>query len=288
MDGSSSVAGGNLALARASFEKAGLDAAVDALNRGFADYVVPMHWTRDALSRRMEAESVDPAASFVYRVHGEPAGVCMMARRQHRSRIAAFCVSPRLRKAGIGRRMVADALAAARARSDAEVSLEVIEQNEAAVAFYRALGFAPQRRLYGYRRAPRAGAAAPLGDVAIGALADLAAAHEPADAQWQLAAQTLRALRAPARAFTLEDQAYALVSGERGDAFDLRALIVPVAERRAGWGRRMIDALSARYAGKACNVAPIVPAEIGAFFTAMGFAVQDITQLELRVALERA
>jgi ribosomal protein S18 acetylase RimI-like enzyme len=272
-------------LARVSFNDAGLRAVVEALNVGFADYVVPMRWSEDALTRRMDAESVDRAASFVYRAAGIPAGVCMMARRGRHSRVAAFCVSPALRRAGVGRRMVSDAVNAARTRGDARMSLEVIEQNGAAVAFYRALGFAGLRRLVGYRRAPRAGVPQPLLELPIAAMAEVTARYEGPDAQWQLAAATLRGLRAPARAYALGEQAYALVSGEREDGFDLRALVVPPEHRGAGWGARMVDALTFERGNKACNIAPIVPEGLArAFFAATGFAVQEISQLEMTLA----
>ena len=280
---SSGSSNGPGTLAARSFADAGIESAVEALNRGFADYVVPMRWTTDALQRRMEAESVDAAASFIYRARNGPAaGVCMMARRGHASRVAAFCVSPEARKAGLGRRMLADALVRSRERGDVRTTLEVIEQNARAVAFYRAQGFTDLRRLYGYRRAPQAGTAASLRDIPIAELADIAARYEDDSAQWQLAAATLRALRSPARAYALQDSAYALVSGVRDDGFDLRALIVPPQQRRAGWGRRMIDALAARHPGKACNVAPIVPEGlVDAFFEATGFVRQSINQVEL-------
>jgi len=271
--------------ARVSFPDAGLASAVEALNVGFADYVVPMRWTADALTRRMEAESVDPAASFVYRAGGAPAGVCMIARRGRHSRVAAFCVSPAQRRAGVGRRMLQDALAAARTRGDARMSLEVIEQNEAAVAFYRALGFAIGRRLVGYRRSARAGEPAPLEELPLAALADIQARFEGNEAQWQLAAATLRGLRAPARAYALGEHVYAVVSGEREDGFDLRALVVPPAHRRAGWATRMVDALTFERGGKACNVAPIVPEGLGHdFFVATGFVLQEISQVEMSCA----
>ena len=277
---------GAAALAPASFNDAGLDAAVHALNLGFADYIVPMRWTSDALQRRMAAESVDPAASFVYRLRDTAVGVCMIARRGAMSRVAAFCVAPPQRKEGVGRRMLADALAAARARGDARMSLEVIEQNEGAVAFYRGQGFAAVRRLVGYRRAARNGVEGALCELPIAELAAIAERYEDAAVQWQLAAATLRALRAPARAFSLEDRAYALVSGERDDGFDLRAIVVPPEHRRAGWGRRMIDALTRQHGGKACNVAPIVPETLAqSFFTTTGFVAQEISQLEMSVAL---
>jgi GNAT superfamily N-acetyltransferase len=273
-------------LARLPFTDAGLATAVEALNVGFADYVVPMRWTADALTRRMDAESVDPAASFVYRAGGVPAGVCMIARRGRYSRVAAFCVSPASRRAGVGRRMLADALAAARARGDTCMSLEVIEQNETAVAFYGALGFGIGRRLVGYRRAPRPGQPAPLVELPIAALAEVQARYEGDDAQWQLAAATLRGLRAPARAYTLDERVYALVSGEREDGFDLRALVVPPPHRRAGWAARMIDALTFERGGKACNVAPIVPQGLAhEFFIATGFVLQEISQVEMSLPL---
>ena len=269
-------------LARISFADAGTAAAVEALNLGFADYVVPMRWTADALTRRIEAESVDPAASFVYRAGRVPAGVCMIARRARQSRLAAFCVSPTLRRAGVGRRMLAEALDAARARGDARMSLEVIEENTSAVAFYRTLGFAVERRLVGYRRSARRGAPAPLREVPIASLADIQGRHESDEAQWQLAAATLRGLRAPARAYAVGEHVYGLVSGEREDGFDLRAIVVPPADRRAGWATRMIDALTFERGGKACNVAPIVPEGLAQrFFAATGFVQQQISQVEM-------
>lgn len=269
-------------VARISFTDAGTAAAVEALNLGFADYVVPMRWTADALARRIEAESVDPAASFVYRAGGLPAGVCMIARRARNSRVAAFCVSPLLRRTGVGRRMLGEALEAARARGDTRLSLEVIEQNEAAVAFYRTFGFAIERRLVGYRRSARRGEPAPLTELPIASLADVQARHESDDAQWQLAAATLRGLRAPARAYAIGQHAYALVSGEREDGFDLRALVVPPAHRRAGWATRMVDALTFERGGKACNVAPIVPEGLAqGFFAATGFVLQEVSQVEM-------
>ena len=89
-----------------------------------------------------------------------------------------------------------------------------------------------------------------------------------------------------ARAYALDDHAYALVSGVRDDGFDLRALIVPPPQQRMGWGRRMIDALAALHAGKACNVAPIVPEGLmDPFFQATGFVRQSINQVELGLTL---
>src|SRR4051812_44851211 len=122
-----------------------------ALGRAFAGYIVPLNFTAEAYERRFRAEDLDPYTSRVYEWDGAAAGVMLIARRGWSSRIAAMGLAPELRGGGVGRRVLGETIAEARARGERRMVLEVIEGNAPAVALYTKLGFRPRRRLVGYR-----------------------------------------------------------------------------------------------------------------------------------------
>jgi ribosomal-protein-alanine N-acetyltransferase len=68
--------------------------------------------------------------------------------------ILNLAVAPGQRRRGLGRRLVAEALARARARGAGKCWLEVRASNRAALEFYRALGFREHARRRGYYREP--------------------------------------------------------------------------------------------------------------------------------------
>ena len=99
----------------------------------------------------------------------DAAGLCLLAEDPVRARAAGFlvgrlaadeaeilnlAVAPGYRRQGIGRRLVAEALAVARQRGAGKCWLEVRAANRAARDFYRALGFAETSRRRGYYRDP--------------------------------------------------------------------------------------------------------------------------------------
>ncbi len=91
------------------------------------------------------AEALQPAA---------PDGFLMGRAIAGEAEILTLAVAPEARRQGLGARLVAAFLAAARARGADSAFLEVAADNEAALALYRAAGFAEAGRRRGYYRTP--------------------------------------------------------------------------------------------------------------------------------------
>ncbi len=109
-------------------------------------------------------QPADYASAF-----GDAAGLCLLAEDSERGRAAGFlvgrlaadeaeilnlAVAPSYRRRGIGRRLVAEALAVARGRGAGKCWLEVRAANRAARDFYHTLGFTENSRRRGYYRDP--------------------------------------------------------------------------------------------------------------------------------------
>jgi ribosomal-protein-alanine N-acetyltransferase len=84
----------------------------------------------------------------------EPAGFVLARLAADELEILNLAVAPPRRRRGLGRRLVAEALARGRARGAGKCWLEVRASNQAALAFYRALGFREQSRRCAYYRDP--------------------------------------------------------------------------------------------------------------------------------------
>jgi [ribosomal protein S18]-alanine N-acetyltransferase len=78
------------------------------------------------------------------------AGFAIMQFGDERAHLLLLAVRPRCQRQGVARRLMQWLLASARVAGVAELSLELRAGNEAALAFYRALGFAEAGRLSGY------------------------------------------------------------------------------------------------------------------------------------------
>jgi GNAT superfamily N-acetyltransferase len=264
--------------------------AAAAMEHCFEGYIVPVRVTAESWERRFRAEHLDPFASRVYSIENRYAAVLFITRRGWTSRVGGMAVAKELRGTGFGKRVMREAIAGARARGDHALLLEVIEQNTPAVNLYASLGFRPVRRLVGWRWTPPASASAGTADALreIDPLEVSRVIHhdgEP-DLPWQLAPETLAAATAPARAFALEDRAYALVGNPQAETLTLSALVVPHAHRRQGWGTRMLHALAAAFPGRPWQVVAIVPEELAPdFFVRAGWERSPITQFDMRLDL---
>jgi ribosomal-protein-alanine N-acetyltransferase len=73
-------------------------------------------------------------------------GVSAMLLRQPEASLSSVAVHPDERRHGLGRRLVRDAIARARAAGSAWLTLEVDQANAAAIRLYRQERFAPVRR----------------------------------------------------------------------------------------------------------------------------------------------
>jgi ribosomal protein S18 acetylase RimI-like enzyme len=257
--------------------------AAAAMERCFEGYVVPVRVTAEGWERRFRSEHLDAFASRIYWRGDDPAAVCFVTRRGWTSRIGGMGVALAERGRGLGRRVMEEAIGAARERGDRRVLLEVIEQNPPAVALYRSLGFHTLRRLVGYRWNPgEGGPAEALEEVDPAEAARAAHAEGEAGLPWMLASETLAAAAPPAAAFRLADRAWAVVADPAAATLSLTGLVVARAHRRQGWGTRMTRALAARFPGRPWSVTAIVPEALAPeFFARGGWERQETTQWEM-------
>jgi len=84
----------------------------------------------------------------------EPIGFVLTRLAADEMEILNLAVAPAQRRRGLGRRLVAEALARGRARGAERSWLEVRASNQTALEFYRALGFREQSRRRAYYRDP--------------------------------------------------------------------------------------------------------------------------------------
>ncbi len=262
--------------------------AAAAMEHCFAGYIVPVRVTAESWERRFRSEHLDPFASRVYMHEGRYAAILFITRRGRTSRVGGMAVAKELRGAGLGKRVMREAIADARARGDHALLLEVIEQNTPAVNLYASLGFKPVRRLVGWRwtpPAPAEGTADALREIDPLEVSRIMHRECEPDLPWMLAPETAAATTLPARAFALEDQAYAMVNPQ-AETVTLFAIVVPRAHRRQGWGTRMLHALAAEFAGRPWQVMAVAPEELAPeFFVGAGWERAPITQFDMRLDL---
>ena len=263
----------------------------DALTKAFEGYVMPVNVSARGYEQRFRPEHVDPFASYVYFRESRPAAVVLVARRGWTSRIAAMAVAPEARGKGLGRRIMQTAIDEAVARRDRSVLLEVFEHNTPAVNLYRRLGFEPLRRLVGYRRdsgGVASDAADTLSELDPLDFARVVAREGDPGLPWMLVAETLSGAVSPARAFHLDHRAYALIGDPDANVISVTALVVPRADRRNGWGTRLVQALYARYPDKTWSIPQIIPEGLAPeFFARCGWKPLDTNQLEMVLDLSQ-
>lgn len=274
-------------VARALAEFTAAQAAA-AMQHCFEGYLVPVRPTPESWERRFRGEHLDPWASRIYERGGEAVAVLFITRRGWTSRVGGMAVAKEARGGGLGRHVMRDAIADARARGDRVLLLEVIEQNTTAVRLYKSLGFRMVRRLVGYRHEPQPveGQADVLREIDPAEFARVAYREADADLPWMIAPETLVAATAPSRAFALEDRAFALIANAEAETLTLTAIVVPREHRGAGWGRRMLRALEAAFPGRPWQAVALIPENMApGFFEHAGWERQGISQLEMRLEL---
>lgn len=260
----------------------------DAFTRGFEKYVVPMHADAAMLELRARSESWDLNTSFVAFHANEFAGILCTARRGWCTRVAAMGVALPMRGRHIGQAMMRHCVAQARKRGDAELLLEVIDSNVAAIRLYESAGFQRLRRLVGFESVPaRAGDdALDLVEIDPAEFAAVAQREYEPQVPWQMRPQTLINYTRPYRGFTLEGRAFVLIGDPAGARVALRGIAVPDAERRRRYGSRILRALAAKYPNRIWAIGPIVPAGLADdFFVANGFTRTALAQWEMHLPL---
>ena len=263
-----------------------LSTLADLFTAGFAGYLIPLVMTSDALAERLAAEDIHLASSRVLLLDAQPAGLALIARRGRESRLAAMAIVQPARHRGAGRALLAPLLEDARVRGDRRMRLEVFESNLPARALYEGAGFRRTARLVGYDLPSPPAIAAGLREVDATEFARQLARCDAGPLPWQLEPASLSAPPAAARCFSLEERAFAYISGIPEKSIAVRGLLTLEGHRRNGWARRLLAGLAAQFPGRAISVPPLVPEGLGAaFFTALGFQQSALTQLEMALPL---
>lgn len=164
---------------------------VEAFNRSFEGYFVPMVHSIDSLCSLITVNDVSLAHSFVAMdADDSPMGVVLMAVRGSHGWIGGMGLAPAWRGRGQAGPLLQVAIAEARTLGLAAVGLEVLAQNAPARRLYTRLGFADVRSLAVFT-GPLTDDASPLdlsGSVRVisveRALADFAALHQ-VPSPWQ-------------------------------------------------------------------------------------------------------
>lgn len=269
----------------------GLEPAAAVLSRAFSDYLVPIQSSPAILAHMARADSVDFAASRVAVRAGRAVGAALIARRGWTSRLAGMALLPEARRQGVGRALMDQLLAEARARQDHAIVLEVIEQNEPAVKLYEACGFKKVRRLTGHAGRP----AIPPADVALPSLEEIdprelatfVAAHALPDLPWQISPETIAHAGPPGVAYRAGPSAV-LISDPAAPTVAIRALVTDSNARGAGHSRALLHSVFSRIPGKEWRAPAIFPEEMGDAFVGAGLTRTPLTQWQMNLPLTGA
>lgn len=270
-----------------ALDSLGWDEAADAFNRCYEGYVIPVRQNGRDLAQRCLMEDVDPTASYVIEDRSGPVAIGLVARRDHRSRLAAFAVVPRVRGTGIARPALARLLEESRKRGDRTMELEVFEHNLPAVRLYSGFGFEPAGRLVGFEQetVPSPSVSPSLPQFPAARLAECLAAERGLDVPWQLRPETISWIGEPWQVVGDGDGALALVDLSRDAAVGLRLIYTPPALRRTGRARGLLDRIRALASGRPVQVPQLIPENWAGFARALGFDVAEHGQLRMVRAL---
>ncbi|HEX8149437.1 MAG TPA: GNAT family N-acetyltransferase [Pyrinomonadaceae bacterium] len=124
-----------------------LEAYAAAITAAFEGYAVRINFTGSLLARRLRFEQHDLESSLLALDGAGPVGAAGLAIRGARGWVSSFGVVPAWRRRGLGRRLMSELLARARAYGLRQLTLEVIEGNTAALRLYEGAGMRVAREL---------------------------------------------------------------------------------------------------------------------------------------------
>jgi len=116
----------------------------------FENYIVRFVIDGDTFARRFGAEDLSLNDSIIVTHQQQPVALALISRRGLHSRISALSIRPEMRGKGLGKALMKRIVADAHQRGDRQLSLEVIEGNEAALALYHRAGLQIVRTLTGH------------------------------------------------------------------------------------------------------------------------------------------
>ncbi|MCI0551237.1 MAG: GNAT family N-acetyltransferase [Anaerolineae bacterium] len=259
----------------------------NVLNLSFENYLVPIQFNISQFITMLRKDSIDLDSSRVLLIDDEPAGIALIARRGslRASRLAAMGISQQMRGKGAGSWFMEKLIQESRQRSDREMVLEVIEQNEPAVQLYQKFGFQSIRRLVGFVcKSATENGASNLHEIDLREAGSLISQHGLPDLPWQLSGKTIALMDPPVRAYR-KGQAYAVISNPDVEHIVIWSLLVEPDGRGNELGLDMLRSLTAQHAGKTWHVPAILPEELGNVYEKAGFEKEKLSQWQMRLAL---
>jgi GNAT superfamily N-acetyltransferase len=257
----------------------------DLLNLSFENYLVPIQFNISQFITMLRKDSIDLDSSRVLLIDDEPSGIALIARRGWTSRLAAMGISRQMRGKGAGSWFMEHLVQEAQQRSDHEMVLEVIEQNDSAVQLYQKFGFQIVRRLIGFiQKTPNETGTDDLQEIDLREAGLLISLHGLPDLPWQLSGETIAHLNPPARAYC-KGQAYAVISNPDAEHVVIWSLLVQPDARRSELGLEMLKSLTAKHTGKTWHVPAILPEGLGNIYEKAGFEKEKLSQWQMRLSL---
>ena len=258
---------------------------VQTLNRGFEGYLVPIHLNVSQFLDMVRKDSIDLTASRVLFVDGKPEGVALIARRGWMSRLAAMGISTELRGNGAGSWLMEKLIHQARERGDHEMTLEVIEQNDAAVHLYQKFGFQTMRRLVGFiRREAIELEDYELNEIDLREMGALVSQFGLRDLPWQISGETIAQMTPPVRAYR-NGHSYAAISNPHMDHVVIWSVLVEPQERGQNLGSRVLKQVIAQFTGRTWHVPAIYPEEMSGMFVRANFELEELSQWQMCLPL---
>jgi len=259
----------------------GFAEAAELLNLGFADYFVRIELDKAALLHMVWHDGIDASSSRVVLRDGGAVGIALIARRGWSSRLGGMAVVPEARGRGVGKWLMAQLIAEAKARGERTMVLEVIEQNLPAIRLYQGCGFRTQRRLVSYTLLQAEDAPeAELEEVDPRELGRLVTVYGLPDLPWQVSGESLAQIGPPSRAYKLGG-AYVAISDPSRPRVAVRGLVVEPGARHQGQAARLLRAVMAKHPGREWMVPALCPEEIGGLFEKLGFEMGELAQLQM-------
>ena len=264
----------------------GLERSAEVLTRAFEDYFVRIPFPVPVLLKLARADSVDLSLSRVFVRDGIAAGAGLIARRGWSCRLAGMGIIKEARRSGVGRAAVIQFLEEAKARGDRTMFLEVIEQNAAALALYRATGFQTIRRLVGFSGIVESAVPSGPGDLNEVDLREVAAALTRfglPDLPWQLSGETIAQLGPPDVGYRL-DEAWIAITDPTQPIVTVHALISEPS--RPDCATALLRAVIAKHPGKTeWRFNPKWPEEMAPLIEPVGLPRSALAQWQMRRAL---
>ena len=124
------------------FDARDLNAVADLLNSVLPD-TQPHNDARTSLTRKLNHDGL----MFVAEVDGKICGFVMAGYDGHRGWLYQLAVLPDVRRLGIGRALVEQAVSALKQLGCPKINLQVRADNTEVVAFYQSLGFTLEHRV---------------------------------------------------------------------------------------------------------------------------------------------